>query len=55
MGVTKSKIDIEQLRIEIQQMTVRRELYQALKEELSKLGYWKMRKRGKPNPKFTRK
>jgi predicted ArsR family transcriptional regulator len=55
MGKKKSKINLNQLRIEIQYMTVRRQLYKVLKEELTKLGYWKKRKRGKPNPMFTKR
>lgn len=55
MGVEKSKIDLKQLRTEIRKMTFRRQLYQVLKEELTKLGWWKQRKRGKPNPNFCRK
>ena len=54
MGVDKSKIDLEQLKVEIRRMTVRRELYRVLKEELTQKGYWKLRKRGKPNPNFTK-
>jgi len=49
MGIKKSQINLNQLRIEIQRMTVRQELYHVLKEELTELGYWKNRKRGKPN------
>lgn len=48
MGVEKSKIDLDQLTTEIRKLTVRRQLYKVLKRELSKLGYWKNQKRGKP-------
>ncbi|KKN70040.1 hypothetical protein LCGC14_0434870 [marine sediment metagenome] len=40
-------VSIEQLRQEIQVMTRRTLLYKALKEELSTLGYWRNRARGK--------
>jgi len=36
-------------------MTYDSSIYKVLKEELNKKGYWKARKRGKPNPIFTRK
>ena len=54
MGVSKSKIDLIQLSKEIKAMTVRKQLYIVLKNELSEIGYWKNKKRGKPNPKFSR-
>jgi len=41
-------IDLEELRQGIRGMTGRQKLYKALKEELSALGYWKMKPRGKP-------
>lgn len=44
----KSKIDLEQLRIEIRQLNRTKKLYKVLKEELSQLGYWKLRGRGDP-------
>jgi len=55
MGGQKTKLDIEQLKLEIRSLTYERQLYTVLKEELTKLGYWKQLKRGKPNPRFTRK
>ena len=54
MGAEKSKIDLNQLSIEIKRMTMRRQLYKVLKKELTELGYWKQRKRGKPNPMFVK-
>jgi hypothetical protein len=41
------KIDYEQLRHEIRTMTRDKKLYQVLKEELDRLGYWKNQPRGK--------
>jgi alkylated DNA repair dioxygenase AlkB len=48
MGAEKSKIDLEQLRKELKRLTVRRQLYKVLKEELTLQGHWKQLKRGKP-------
>ena len=36
-----SKIDLEQLKIEIQSLNRHKQLYKVLKEELSKRGWWK--------------
>jgi len=44
----KSKIDHNQLKIEVQQMSIRSKLYRLLKTELTKLGYWKQKPRGNP-------
>ncbi len=55
MGTKKSKINLKQLTIEIQRMSVRTQLYHVLKTELTKLGHWKLRKRGKPNPNFCKR
>lgn len=59
MGGIKTKIDIEQLRKEIRrfknQPHPRNRLFYALKEELNPLGWWKNRKRGKPNYGWKRK
>lgn len=44
----KSKIDLEQLAIEIKQLNNRKQLYHVLKAELSKLGYWRRLPRGNP-------
>jgi len=43
----KSKIDLDQLRIEIRVMSVRSKLHKLLVEELSALGHWKQLPRGK--------
>jgi hypothetical protein len=44
-----SKIDIDQLRKEIQEMNRWNVLYKALKQELSALGFWTNRPRGNPS------
>ena len=44
----KSKLDFEQLRIEVQCMTRDSKLYDLLQEELTKLDHWKQQKRGNP-------
>jgi hypothetical protein len=44
-----SRIDIDQLRIEIREMNRWNVLYKALKEELSALSYWRARPRGNPS------
>jgi len=41
-------IDFEELRIKIRQMNRTQVLYKVLKEELSKLGYWRNKSRGNP-------
>ena len=51
----KTKIDLEQLTVEIRELNPRKSLYKVLKEELGKLGHWKNLKRGKPNFSFRRK
>jgi len=43
-----SKIDLEQLRIEIRGMRRYHRLYKVLKEELVARGYWKLHSRGDP-------
>ncbi len=43
-----TKIDLEQLRIEIQELNRSKALYKVLKEELSRMGYWKQLPRGDP-------
>ena len=43
-----SKIDLEQLRIELRSLNNRQQLFKVLREELTKLGWWKARKRGNP-------
>jgi hypothetical protein len=44
----KSKIDLEQLRVEIRRLKITQKLYKVLKEELTKINHWKNLKRGKP-------
>ena len=44
----KSRIDHNQLKTEIRQMSVRSNLYKLLKAELTGLGYWKQKPRGNP-------
>ena len=51
---SKTHIDLERLAFEIRHITYNSSLYRVLKRELTKLGYWKNHKRGKPNPMFTR-
>ena len=45
----RSKLNLNQLRIEIQDMSLQSYLYKVLKEELAKRGYWKNKPRGKNN------
>ena len=42
-----SKINLHQLTLEIRHLERHQSLYKVLKEELSKAGYWKNKKRGK--------
>jgi hypothetical protein len=42
-----TKIDLEQLVIEIRKINIQQKLYVVLKRELSKLGYWKNKPRGR--------
>ena len=41
-------VDLEALRYAIRAMTRKQALYRLLKEELTELGYWKQRGRGRP-------
>jgi len=43
-----TNIDLEQLRKEIRELNRTKILYRVLKEELSRLGYWKNKERGNP-------
>jgi len=43
-----TKIDLEQLRKEIRRLKRTQSLYRILKEELSRIGYWKNQARGNP-------
>ena len=54
MGGKKTKINLEELRLEIETMTYKSSLYFVLRDALTKRGYWKALKRGKPNPRFTK-
>ena len=47
----KTKIDLDQLRFEIKNMSPRSKLYKVLEEELSLKDHWKKKSRGK----FSRK
>ena len=42
------KVNLDQLRVEIQQLNRSKKMYKVLKEELLKLGYWKLLRRGDP-------
>ena len=53
MGGKKTKIDLEQLRIEIRELNNRKQLYYALKEELTKIDHWKQQGRGNPIKAFN--
>ena len=44
-----TKIDLDQLRLEIQSMKRHQPIYRILRDELKKLGFWKFRKRGNPS------
>jgi hypothetical protein len=44
----KTKLDLEQLRVEIRVMTAQSQLYELLRDELSKLDHWKQKARGNP-------
>lgn len=43
-----SEIDLEQLAIEIRHMHRGKAIYRVLRDELSKLGFWKRKPRGNP-------
>ena len=53
MGGKKTKIDIEQLRYEIQHLNNRKDLYFVLKEELTKINHWKQQPRGNPKKAYS--
>ncbi len=44
----RSKLDLEELRIELQHLNRFQKIYMVLKEELGKLGYWRNKARGNP-------
>lgn len=52
---SKCKTDLEQLRIDIHNMSCRSKLYRLLEKELSELGYWKHRARWYPKGFVKRK
>jgi protein associated with RNAse G/E len=47
--VKGSQLDLEQLKREIRKIEYWHPLFKLLKEELTKLGYWKNRQRGNPS------
>ncbi len=49
MGGHKTKIDLAQLEKELPELNPTKDLYKVLKRGLTKLNWWKNRKRGKPN------
>jgi hypothetical protein len=51
---SKCKTDLDQLRTDIRNMSVRSQLYKVLKEELGAKGYWKPKARWYPKG-FTKK
>ena len=44
----RSLVDLAALRLAIRAMTRKQALYRVLKEELTALGYWKQKGRGRP-------
>jgi hypothetical protein len=44
----RTKIDLEELALEIRHLNRHKALYRLLRDELSKRGWWKMRARGDP-------
>jgi hypothetical protein len=44
----KSKLDLQQLRVEIRRLHRSHQLYKVLHQELSAIGYWKVKPRGNP-------
>jgi len=47
-------IDLNELRQAIRNMTRQQAIYRVLRDELTLIDHWKQRKRGKPNPRFTK-
>ena len=43
-----SKVDLYQLRIELRKLERHQKLYKVLKEELTPLGFWRLKPRGNP-------
>lgn len=52
---SKCKTDLEQLKIDIHNMSCRSKLYKLLKRELTKQGYWKNKARWYPKGLVKRK
>jgi hypothetical protein len=44
-----AKIDVTQLAIEIRRLDRHHKLYRVLRDELTKLGFWRVRPRGNPS------
>ena len=44
----RTKLDYDRLILEIRNLNQRKKLFSILKTELTKLGYWRNRKRGNP-------
>jgi len=53
MGGEKTQINLERLRYEIQHLNNRKDLYEVLKEELSKIKHWKQQPRGNPKKAYS--
>jgi hypothetical protein len=49
----RSKVDLNQLRLEIQKMTRHDDIYIFLRDELSKVDHWKLKARGNPTKAFN--
>jgi hypothetical protein len=48
-------LNLEELRLQIRSLTREKKLYKLLKEELEPLGYWKNKRRGKPQESIQKK
>jgi hypothetical protein len=47
-------IDLKELREAVKNMTRQQAIYRLLRDELILQGHWKLKKRGKPNPRFKK-
>lgn len=47
-----SKLDLDQLIVELRHLNRHQALYRILRDELSKLGFWRVRPRGNPSKGF---
>jgi hypothetical protein len=45
-------LDLKELKQSIRNMTRQQAIYRLLRDELTLQGHWKLKKRGKPNPRF---